>query len=136
MMARRAAKETGRKETISSLMDFEYTDTDIVDENGEGYLATPEAHERFWEYCATFGFDLAEFPTPDERFALWHALGDELAGYVKMYLIYSDTYHIVSRRRSESWQEYVAAVATGNRERAKELRHLVVDMSWRKESRP
>jgi hypothetical protein len=117
-------------------MDFEYTDTDIVDENGEGYLATPEAHERFWEYCATFGFDLAEFPTPVERFALWHALCGELAGYVKMSLMHSETYQIVSRRRSDEWRAYVSAVATGDREKAKALRHLVVDMSWQKKSRP
>jgi hypothetical protein len=117
-------------------MDFEYTDTDIVDENGEGFLATPEAHERFLEYCATFGFDASEYPLPDERFALWHALGDELAGYVKLYHVHAETYRIVSRRRSEAWRQYVEAVATGDRESARVLRHQVVDMSWQRKNRP
>jgi hypothetical protein len=132
----RTAKAAERKENLVSLMDFEYTDTGFVDENGEGYQATPEAQLTFWEYCAAFGFDARQYPSPDERFALWHALGRELAGYVKLYHVHFETYAIVSRRRSETWREYVEAVATGNRERAKTLRYQVVDMSWERKNRP
>jgi hypothetical protein len=136
LAARRAKKEELRGESLLALLDFEYSDTDLVDQHGNGYLGTPEEQERFQAYCAAFGFDIADFPTPDELFGLWRALAGDLASFVQLYLEHPDTFEILTRRRSEMWTLYVKAVATGDRAKAKSIKDSVVDLSWRKKSRP
>jgi hypothetical protein len=133
---RRAKKQGLRGEGLLALMDFEYSDTDLVDQHGNGYLGTPEEQEQFQAYCAAFGFDVADFHTPDELFGLWRSLAGDLASFVQLYIEHPDTFDILTRRRPENWTEYVRAVATGDSLKTKRLKDGVVDLSWRKKSRP
>ena len=133
--ARGEKAERNREERIS-LMRFRFSESAIETDDGTGYLATPEEHERFREFCAAFGFDIEEFPSADERFALWHALADSLIGHVIMYLRSRSTFDLVKIVRPPEWAEYLQAVATGDHKTAQSLKERVVDMSWHRKSGP
>lgn len=53
--------------SLVELLDFEYTDTDIIDENGQIYTATPESHWRMMAYFDAFGFDYENIPASRAR---------------------------------------------------------------------
>ncbi|MFG7161966.1 hypothetical protein ACGYU5_15320 [Burkholderia pseudomallei] len=109
---------------LSDLLDFEYTDTDIIDENGQIYTATPETQLAMIAYFDAFGFDYEKYCKEPGPFVLWHALGSELAGYAKMCLIYRQTWEIVKRRHPADVIAYVEAVAAQDRESIMKYRHV------------
>lgn len=110
--------------SLVELLDFEYTDTDIIDENGQIYTATPESHWRMMAYFDAFGFDYEKYSREPGPFVLWHALGSELAGYAKMCLIYRQTWEIVKRRHPADVIAYVEAVAAQDRDGIMKYRHV------------
>jgi hypothetical protein len=110
---------------LAELLDYEYTDTDIVDENGQLYAATPESHYQSIAYFDAFGFDYEKYST--RPFVLWHAFCGELAGCAKMCLIHNDTWNIVKRRRPADEIAYIEAVAAQDRESIMKYRHVGED---------
>lgn len=136
LKAVRGQKAEHAREDRIALMRFRFSDTAIETDDGVGYLATPEEHERFREFCAAFGFDIEEYPSTDERFALWHALADDLIGDVIMCLRHRETFDLVKVVRPPEWAQYIESVATGDQETARRLKDLFVDMSWQEKSGP
>lgn len=124
-----ASSQTKSRERLSlvemvDLMRFRFSDTAIETDDGIGYLDTPEAHERFREFCAAFGFDIDEYPSVDEKFALWHALADSLIGHVLMCLRHPETFELVKVVRPPEWAYYLRAVAEQDLENVRKYRHI------------
>ncbi|MFG7161967.1 hypothetical protein ACGYU5_15325 [Burkholderia pseudomallei] len=109
---------------LDELLRFRFSDTALETDDGIGYLDTPEAHERFREFCAAFGFDIEEYPSVDEKFALWHALADELIGHVLLCLRHPETFELVKVVRPPEWAHYLRAVAEQDHENVLKYRHV------------
>ena len=113
------------QEQFFELLDYQFSNNVIGDDNGRDFLYDPEEHEQARTFFAAFGFDIDGFVKAEDMLALWLTLSEFYVYFVKLSVTEPEFFDVMSAGQSEFWRTYVRAVGRQDSLVAAHYTHVV-----------
>jgi len=114
-----------KKEAVLQLLDFEFPNDIVVDDDGREYLWYVAEHERARAFFRLFGFDIDMLEDADAMHALWLRL-DGYSLYVKKYLEDPRWFcESMTCNMPAVWYRYIKAIAQQDQAQAARLSYVL-----------